>query len=184
MAALIDSKKEKACQTYVLNGGHKSKAYREAYKQSARWKEKTVNEKASRLFKEPAVEARVKELQAEAARIADEEFGVDAKYVLKRLVAIDQMDFADIITAEGSIKPITEWPPIWRQYLSGFDLAEMYVGAGDDREIAGVLKKIKWPDKVKNLELLGRHVDVQAFKDQKDVNHKMSLADFLAGIDD
>ncbi|EPW4661750.1 terminase small subunit, partial [Escherichia coli] len=25
---------------------------------------------------------------------------------------------------------------------------------------------IKWPDKVKNLELLGKHVSVQAFKEQ------------------
>lgn len=29
-----------------------------------------------------------------------------------------------------------------------------------------LLKKIKWPDKVKNLELLGKHVSVQAFKEQ------------------
>jgi len=29
----------------------------------------------------------------------------------------------------------------------------------------GILKKIKWPDKVRNLELFGKHVTVQAFKD-------------------
>ncbi len=41
-------------------------------------------------------------------------------------------------------------------------------GEGDN---AGLLKKIKWPDKVKNLELLGKHVDVQAFKEQTKVEH-------------
>ncbi|MDR0068187.1 terminase small subunit, partial [Acinetobacter sp. 11520] len=34
----------------------------------------------------------------------------------------------------------------------------------DDGE--GWLKKIKWPDKVKNLELLGKHISVGAFKDK------------------
>ena len=38
-----------------------------------------------------------------------------------------------------------------------------------------LLKKIKWPDKVKNLELLGRHVSVQAFKDN--VKNEVTGAD-------
>ena len=31
---------------------------------------------------------------------------------------------------------------------------------------AALLKKIKWPGKVKNLELIGKHITVQVFKDQ------------------
>ncbi|EAS6352266.1 terminase [Salmonella enterica] len=31
--------------------------------------------------------------------------------------------------------------------------------------MVGLLKRIKWPDKVKNLELLGKHISIQAFKD-------------------
>ncbi|STU63700.1 Uncharacterised protein [Klebsiella pneumoniae subsp. ozaenae] len=34
----------------------------------------------------------------------------------------------------------------------------------DETSIETILKKIKWPDKVKNLELIGKHVDVNAFK--------------------
>lgn len=41
--------------------------------------------------------------------------------------------------------------------------------------MVGILKKIKWPDKVKNLELLGRHVSVQAFKDN--VKNEVTGAD-------
>jgi phage terminase small subunit len=44
----------------------------------------------------------------------------------------------------------------------------MFEGRGEDREMVGILKKIKWPDKVKNLELLGKHVSVMAFKEQID----------------
>ncbi|MDI2595010.1 terminase small subunit [Pseudomonas sp. 681] len=91
---------------------------------------------------------------------------VDADYVLQRLTDIDQMDFIDILEDDMSFKPVRQWPKIWRQYLSGFDIAEMFEGAGKDRDMVGVLKKIKWPDKVKNLELLGKHVSVNAFRDQ------------------
>ncbi|MDQ9546122.1 terminase small subunit, partial [Serratia marcescens] len=34
--------------------------------------------------------------------------------------------------------------------------------------------------KVKNLELIGKHVDVQAFKDRVDVNVNVTLADRMA----
>ena len=91
---------------------------------------------------------------------------IDAAYVLKRLVEIDDMDVLDIMGEDMTLKPISQWPSVWRRYLSGFDVAEMFKGRGDDRQIVGILKKIKWPDKVRNLELLGKHVGVQAFRDQ------------------
>lgn len=91
---------------------------------------------------------------------------VNADYVLKRLVEIDQMDCLDILNDDGSVKPVRDWPQIWRQFVSGFDVAELFTGGGEDRELAGMLKKIKWPDKIKNLELIGKHVNVQAFRDK------------------
>ncbi|CCK05649.1 Phage terminase small subunit [Cronobacter sakazakii 696] len=36
---------------------------------------------------------------------------------------------------------------------------------------SALLKKIKWPDKVKNLELLGKHISVMAFKEQAAHEH-------------
>lgn len=93
---------------------------------------------------------------------------INADYVLNRLVEIDQMDVADILQADGSLKAIQDWPKVWRQYIAGMDLAEMFEGRGDEREMVGILKKIKWPDKLKNLELLGKHIDVSAFKENHD----------------
>ncbi|MER1204047.1 terminase small subunit [Pseudomonas aeruginosa] len=81
----------------------------------------------------------------------------DADYVVRRLEEIDQMDLLDIVNDDLTLRPLSQWPKAWRQYLSGFDLAEMFEGKGDSRAAVGILKKIKWPDKVKNLELLGRH---------------------------
>ena len=102
---------------------------------------------------------------------------IDATYVLNRLVEIDQMDVLDILQNDGTLKPVHEWPKIWRQYLTGIDLAELFEGSGDERQMIGVLKKVKWPDKVRNLELLGKHVNVNAFRERLDVNLNVSLAE-------
>lgn len=95
----------------------------------------------------------------EAQNKRTEQTQIDSTYVLKRLVEIDQMDVLDIMDDDGNVKPLRDWPKIWRQYISNIETISV-----DDGE--GWLKKIKWPDKVKNLELLGKHVSVGAFKDK------------------
>ncbi len=97
---------------------------------------------------------------------------VDADYVLRRLVEIDQMDVLDIMDDKYCLKPIGEWPKVWRQYVSNIENTEEFEGYGEDREQSGWLKKIKWPDKVKNLELLGKHIAVGAFKEK--IEHDVS----------
>lgn len=133
----------------------------------AGYSEKTARAIGSQNLTKLDIADRIAELKADR----NEEIGVDAAYVLKRLVEIDQMDVLDIMTDDMSIKPVSEWPLSWRRYLSGFDLADMFEGRGEDREMVGILKKIKWPDKVKNLELLGKHISVQAFKDNLKAEH-------------
>ncbi len=160
MAKLTD-KKELFAREYLKDLNGTQAAIRAGY--SA----KTAQEQASRLLSNVMVQARISELKAER----NEEIGVDAAYVLKRLVEIDQMDVLDIMKDDMSLKLVSDWPASWRRYLSGFDIAEMFEGRGDDREMVGILKKIKWPDKVKNLELLGKHVTVQAFKEQVSNEH-------------
>jgi phage terminase small subunit len=56
----------------------------------------------------------------------------------------------------------------------------MFEGRGDNKELVGILKKIKWPDKVKNLELIGKHVDVNAFKERVEVSGTLTIADRMA----
>ncbi len=102
---------------------------------------------------------------------------INADYVLKRLAEIDRMDCLDILNDNGSVKPISQWPKIWRQFISGFDISDIFEGQGDDRELVGLLKKIKWPDKVKNLELIGKHVNVQAFKEKLELSGGLEVTD-------
>ena len=146
--ALTD-KQEMFCREYLIDLNATQAAIRAGYS------EKTSNEQGARLLANVSVQNRISELKAQR----NDRIDIDADYVLKRLFEIDQMDVMDILLANGELKPIKDWPKVWRTTLSGMDVTEM---AGD---AAGLLKKIKWPDKVKNLELLGKHVTVQAFKD-------------------
>jgi len=123
---------------------------------------------ANELLNNPKVMLYIKTLMDRRARV----IAIDAEYVLDRLAQIDAMDVADILHDDGRVKPIKEWPKIWRQYLSAVQVEEIAAGSGDIKRVYGVLKKIKWPDKLKNLELLGKHVGVGAFRDRVEVTGK------------
>lgn len=137
----------------------------------AEYSEKTAYSQGQRLLTNPEVQEYIQELMQRRTEKTD----VDAEYVLQRISDIDQMDVIDILNDDGSIKPITQWPKIWRQMISGIDVSELFDGKGSQKVLSGILKKIKWPDKAKNLEMMGKHVGVGAFAETK--NHKHSFLD-------
>lgn len=135
----------------------------------------TAAVKASVMMRDERIQKRIAELMEER----NKRLRVSADYVLLRLVEIDQMDVIDILDDEGRLKPISKWPKIWRTTLSGFDLSSTIMNM-DETSIETILKKIKWPDKVKNLELIGKHVDVNAFKERLEVSGTVTIADRMA----
>lgn len=91
------------------------------------------------------------------------------------------MDVIDILDDEGGLKPISQWPKVWRTSISAVDINRIRMAMKDDEEdIESTLQKIKWPDKVKNLELIGKHVDVNAFKERLEVTGTVTIADRMA----
>lgn len=149
--ALTD-KQEMFCREYLIDLNATQAAIRAGY--SA----KTANRTASENLSKPDVQSRIAELKAQRNDLV----GINATYVLNRLVEIDQMDVLDILTSTGELKSVAEWPKVWRTTISGLEVMEM----ASEGNTAALLKKIKWPDKAKNLELLGKHISVQAFKEQ------------------
>ncbi len=132
---------------------------------------KTAASQGERLLRDVDVQALIQ--AGMAAR--SERTQINADYVLKRLVEIDQLDVLDILDNTGNFKPIMEWPKTWRQTLSGVDLQEIMLG-----DVETIIRKIKWPDKLRNLELLGKHVAVSAFRDQVEVNVTHTLSERMA----
>ncbi|HEY2455211.1 MAG TPA: terminase small subunit [Scandinavium sp.] len=149
--ALTD-KQEMFCREYLIDLNATQAAIRAGYS------EKTARALGCENLTKPDIQNRISELKAER----NEAVSINAEYVLQRLVDIDQMDVLDILTGTGELKPIADWPKTWRTTLSGLEVMEM----ASEGNTTALLKKIKWPDKVKNLELLGKHISVQAFKEQ------------------
>lgn len=88
---------------------------------------------------------------------------IDAAWVLTRLHVEATADLADILDDAGAIKPVKEWPLIWRQGLvAGIDVQENVI----EGVKVGQTVKVKLSDRIKRLELIGKHVNVQAFRDQ------------------
>jgi phage terminase small subunit len=131
---------------------------------------------AYRLINDPLCQTYITKLSKERA----ERLQVDSDYVLRRLYDMDQMDIVDILNDDMSLKPLSEWPKIWRQSLNGVEIADLFENEGDARKVMGVLKKIKWIDRLKNLELLGKHVDVGAFAERVIEEDAGTLAKRLA----
>ncbi|HFQ6845262.1 MAG: terminase small subunit [Serratia marcescens] len=155
--ALTD-KQEMFCREYLIDLNATKAAIRAGYST------KTANRTASENLSKPDIQLRISELKVQRNDLV----GINATYVLNRLVEIDRMDVLDILNSSGELKPVSEWPTVWRTTLSGLDVLEM----ASEGNSAALLKKIKWPDKVKNLELLGKHIEVNAFKET--VDHKSS----------
>lgn len=163
--ANLTPKQQRFVEEYLIDLNATQAAIRAGYS------EKTAAAIGAENLIKPNIAKAIEEAQNKRA----EQTQIDAAYVLRRLVEIDQMDVLDIMDDNGNVKPIKDWPKIWRQYISNIETISM-----DDGE--GWLKKIKWPDKVKNLELLGRHVSVGAFKDKVEHSGKLeiqSLSDLM-----
>lgn len=163
----LNEKQELFAREYIKDLNATQAAIRAGYS------EKTAKSQGQRLLTHVDVQALVIELFKERT----ERLQVDSDYVLQRLVDIDQMDVLDVMNDDGSLKPLSDWPLIWRQFLTAMDVAEIWEGRGQDKQMVGLLKKIKWPDKLKNLEMIGKHIGVSAFSERRDHKHQFIGAD-------
>jgi phage terminase small subunit len=144
----LTDKQEMFCLEYLIDLNATQAAIRAGYS------ENTAQRIGSENLSKPLIQSKIGQLKS----FRSDSVAVDAKHVLKRLLEIDLLDVIDILACDGSMKQIKDWPKSWRISISGLDVQEMMAG-----DITTVIKKIKWPDKLKNLELLGRHVDVKAW---------------------
>lgn len=102
---------------------------------------------------------------------------IDADWVLSRLADEVNADVADLYWPEGGLKPIHEWPDIWRKGLvAGMDIEQKFIWEDGEKKPDGYVVKIKLSDRTRRIEMIGKHVDIQAFKDRVDVNVTGSLA--------
>jgi len=117
---------------------------------------KTAYSQGERLLRNVEVATAIAAAQADRSKRTR----IDADWVLARLGAEVEADLADLYREDGSVKPVHEWPLIWRQGLvAGVEVER--IGEG-----AGTVTKLKISERIKRIDLIGKHIDVQAFKER------------------
>lgn len=170
----LTAKQEMFCREYLIDLNATQAAIRAGYS------EKTAKDIACQNLAKLNVASFITKLKAERV----ETVSVSADYVLTRLYEIDQLDVLDIVSDDLSgFRPLNEWPKSWRISISAIDMKKMIVGNGDEVPIETIVEKIKWPDKTRNLELLGKHVNVMAFEASPE-SGSSSLADSVGKLID
>jgi phage terminase small subunit len=162
-------KQEQFVREYLVDLNATQAAIRAGY--STRTAEKIGSEN----LQKPEVRAAI-----DAAKIErSTETKIDAAWVLKRLAVEAEADIADIYTETGAVKPVHEWPLIWRQGLvAGIKHQELRDNEGN--RTGEFIVDVKVSDRIRRLELIGKHIGVKAFEDQVNVTGLDTLADRLA----
>ncbi|OWK18306.1 hypothetical protein AJ88_03750 [Mesorhizobium amorphae CCBAU 01583] len=108
---------------------------------------------------------------AAGLKARSEKTKIDAEWLLTRLAEEALADVADLYDDAGNLKPMKEWPKVWRTGLvAGIDTQHEYETVDGKKKSVGVVRKLRLSDRIKRLELIGRHVDVQAFRER--VSHE------------
>lgn len=107
---------------------------------------------------------------------------IDADWVMERLRAVADANISEILTDDMTLKPISEWPIHWQQNITSFEVLEQFEKVGDKTELAGFLKKIRWPDSLRAVELIGKHSTVGAFKERVEHSGSITMDQIISEI--
>lgn len=153
----LDAREARFVAEYLIDLDPKQAALRAGY--SATTAASKAYQWVSNGKVKPHVFEAVQAAQAKRAQRTE----IDADWVLHRLADEATADLADILDDAGAIKPVKDWPLIWRQGLvAGLDVHEEVV----EGVKIGQTVKVKLSDRIKRIELIGKHVNVQAFREQ------------------
>ena len=83
---------------------------------------------------------------------------ITAEMVLETIYKIANVDIGDAYDEKGNLLPIKDIPEDVRKCISSIKVFEEFVGFGKDRIHTGDVREVRFWDKTKSLELLGRHL--------------------------
>lgn len=164
-------KQEAFVREYLVDLNATQAAIRSGYS------ERTAKQLAHTLLGRPDVADAV----AQAMKARGERTKVDADWVLRRLHDEAEADLADIYDATGNLKPVHEWPKVWRTGLvAGIETVQERVGTdADGKAEFATVRKVKLADRTRIKELVGKHVGVGAFKDVVKLEGELTISERL-----
>lgn len=113
-----------------------------------------------------------RERYAEAVKIRQAH---QAELVLRELTAAATFDPSEIFNEIGEIKPLHQIPAPLRRCIAGMDTNELFGQGADGLGQIGTVKKLKFWDKTRQLELLAKHLKMLTEKHEVAVKATVSV---------
>ena len=110
---------------------------------------------------------KVKAAIAEGKAARSERTETTADWVLKTYREVWDADILDILDERWQVKPLKDWPPIWRKMTTPADVKDLMARSSDGKADAwdaiGKQIKLNCFPKATALQKIGEHVAVKAF---------------------
>jgi phage terminase small subunit len=146
MSKPLSLKQKRFCEEYMIDLNATQAAMRAGYSP------KTANEQGARLLAKVSVQ---KYLQ-EQAQTLSEKATLASESVLKRFGKIAFSDIRTYFDKNGKLKPIHELDDDAAAAIASIEVEELWVGNGKSRTQVGVVKKIRFFDKIRALEAINK----------------------------
>lgn len=142
---------------------------------AAGYSPKTAYSAGYRLLKNVEIQQEIERQDAELAKKLD----LSVEWVIKRLMWRAGFDVRKFYNEDGTLKEVAQLDDETAFALQGIEIEKLYEHFGKGQAAnTGTLTKIKFADRDKSLELLGRHLKM--FTDKVEVSGMDALAGELA----
>lgn len=153
MATKLTNKQSTFCKEYLVDLNATQAAIRAGYS------EKTANEQGSRLLANVSIQNAIQE----AMDARSKKVGVTAEWVLAEIQKVAALNFQDLYDEDGVLIEIHKLP---REVAAAVSQIEINLTEGC------AAQKVKTHDKLKALEMLGRHLILFTDKTESNVSMK------------
>ena len=165
MAKALTPRQRRFTGEFLIDLNGKQAAIRAGYSP------KTAEVQASRLLSNAKVAAAIE--KAEAAR--SQRLVIDADYVLKEYRDVWEAQLTDILTDDWQLRPLSEWPDIWRKMTTPSEVKDVMERSKDGGDASwdkiGELIKCNTFPKAEALKKIGEHTAVRAFQKDLQIDH-------------
>lgn len=141
-------KRRRFCEEFIKDLNGTQAAIR------AGFSEKSAADIAVELKYVPEVTDYIQKLMDERAKRTQ----IDADTILVEIFKIAKSDLRKLFDEKGRILSPTDWPDDMAAAVSSIEIDELFEGQGNERSQVGLTKRVRFWDKVKSLELLGKHL--------------------------
>lgn len=99
--------------------------------------------------------------------------------IFAELKTMATVDIRDAFDENGRLRDIASMPEELARCISSVEVFEEFSGRGLDKELTGHTKKIRFWDKLKSLELLGKNLNM--FIERRELRVSVTLEEMLGG---